>query len=359
MDFGLSEEQRMLQESLARLLAGSAPLDRVRQAADPAQGDEDLVGALAEMGITALLVPEEAGGLGLGLLEAALAAEALGRASAPAAFIAPFVMAPLALRLAGSEAQQAALLPAIAQGKLRIGAALSESVAARADAGVTAAGGRLSGRALFVLDFAADRFLVADAAQGLWLVDHDAAGLERTAFRTLDVTRRTGELRFNATPAEPLPGASVAVVRRIVDAGRVVLAADSFGAASHMLAAAVDYAKTREQFGRPIGSFQAVRHMCAEMAAALEPCRAFLWYAAHAQDAMPEEATLQAAHLKAHLSEVGTGVAKAATEVHGGMGFTDLLGLHFWFKRIAFNRQMLGAPEILRREAARARGLAA
>ncbi|WP_448578006.1 acyl-CoA dehydrogenase family protein [Thermaurantiacus sp.] len=359
MDFGLSDEQRMLEETLARHLSAAAPLDRLRQAADPATPDDDLVAGLAELGITALLVPEDMGGLGLSILDAALAAIALGRAAAPVPFVGPFVLAPLAIALSGSNAQRAALLPAIAAGKLKIGAALSEAVVARADAGVTAEDHRLTGRALFILDVEAQKYLVADRSGGLWLVDADAPGLERTRFTTIDVTRRTGELRFARTPAEPLPGASPEVLRRVIDAGRVMLAADTFGAASHMLEAAVDYAKTREQFGRPIGTFQAVRHMCAEMAAALEPCRAFLWYAAHAQDALPDEAALQAAHVKAHLSEVGTRVAKTATEVHGGMGFTDLLGLHFWFKRIAWNRQMLGSPEILRREAARLRGLAA
>ena len=120
-----------------------------------------------------------------------------------------------------------------------------------------------------------------------------------------------------------------------------------------MLDRAVEYSMQREQFGRLIGSFQAVKHMCAEMAAALEPCRAMMWYAAHAFDAIPDEARLTACHTKAHLSEVGTFVAKVATEVHGGIGFTDELGLHLWFKRIGANRQLLGGPERLREEAAK------
>ncbi|MCS6987484.1 MAG: acyl-CoA/acyl-ACP dehydrogenase [Sphingomonadaceae bacterium] len=359
MDFGLSPEQRMFQESLGRHLAEASPLEVVRQARQPSFDPNRLVPGLAALGVAGLLVPEAHGGLGLGVLDAALAAEMLGRAAAPAPFVAAFVMAPLALALAGSPEQQAALLPKIAEGRLRVGAAFAEQVAARADAGVEVVQGRLSGRALFVLDFAADAYLVASRDGGLWWVEAGASGLERIPFSTIDTTRRVGELRLAATPAEPLPGASPAVLRRIIDAGRVVLAGDTLGAAQHMLEAAVDYAKTREQFGRPIGSFQAVKHMCAEMAASLEPCRAFLWYAAHAQDALPEEAALQAAHLKAHVAEVGTRLAKTATEVHGGMGFTDLLGLHHWFKRIAWNRQMLGSPEQCRREAARLRGLAA
>jgi alkylation response protein AidB-like acyl-CoA dehydrogenase len=118
-----------------------------------------------------------------------------------------------------------------------------------------------------------------------------------------------------------------------------------------MLDRAVAYAQQREQFGRPIGSFQAVKHMCAEMAAMLEPARALVWYAAHAQDAVPDEARVLACHAKAHLDEVGREVARMATEVHGGMGFTHELGLHYWFKRIGANRQLLGGPEQCRRAA--------
>ena len=138
-----------------------------------------------------------------------------------------------------------------------------------------------------------------------------------------------------------------------------MLAADTLGAAQNMLNQAVIYAGQREQFNRPIATFQAVKHMCAEMAAELEPCRAFVWYAAHALNTLPSEARLTACHAKAHLAEVGQFVARTATEVHGGMGFTDLVGLHYWFKRIGFNRQMLGTPERLREEAARLQGLVA
>jgi alkylation response protein AidB-like acyl-CoA dehydrogenase len=146
-------------------------------------------------------------------------------------------------------------------------------------------------------------------------------------------------------------------VATIIDIGRVMLAADSLGAAQNMLEQAVAYAKQREQFNRPIASFQAVKHMCAEMAAGLEPCRAMVWYAAHAVDQAPDELRVVACQTKAHVSEVAKFVAKTATEVHGGMGFTDLLGLHYWFKRIGYNRQLLGAPEIVRELAATAQGL--
>jgi alkylation response protein AidB-like acyl-CoA dehydrogenase len=178
----------------------------------------------------------------------------------------------------------------------------------------------------------------------------------------IDETRRLAELGFDSTPAEPLSGGPE-LLARLRDAGWVLVAADSLGAAGVMLDKAVAYAKERRQFDRQIGSFQAVKHMCAEMAAELEPCRSLVWYAAYAFDAAspnaPGEASLMAAHAKALTSEVGRFVARTATEVHGGMGITDLLGLHFWFKRLGLNRQLLGGPERVREIAARLQGLAA
>jgi alkylation response protein AidB-like acyl-CoA dehydrogenase len=245
-------------------------------------------------------------------------------------------------------------LPKLADGSVIAGAALTEAISSRLDAGVTADGSTLNGKSLFVLDFEADVYLVADTERKLYLVDANASGLERVRLTTVDKTRHVGNLIFNDVPAEPLDSAGdIDVVSRIIDAGRIILAADNLGAAQNMLTEAVAYSKIREQFGRVIGSFQAVKHMCAEMAADLEPCRAMMWYAAHAFDTLPEESPLTACHTKAHLAEVGKSIAKTATEVHGGVGFTDELGLHYWFKRIGFNRQLLGGPEIIREEAAR------
>ena len=123
-----------------------------------------------------------------------------------------------------------------------------------------------------------------------------------------------------------------------------------------MLDRAVAFAKERVQFGRVIGSFQGVKYMLADCVTMLEPCRGMVWYAAHAQDAMPDEARLTACHAKAHVADVAREVARMTTETHGGMGFTDLLGLHYWFKRISFNRQVLGGPERCREEAAALQG---
>ncbi|MGB3810326.1 MAG: acyl-CoA dehydrogenase family protein [Parvibaculum sp.] len=363
MEFGLSEDQRLMQDSVGRTLEKVSTLDRVRKVADAQEAKpQDIWQALVELGVPGMLIGEEHGGMGLKLLDAALVAEALGRHVAPAPFVASAVMAPIALKGSGSAAQQEAWLPKLAGGEIVAGLAISERAAgAREGGGVTASGGKLSGKSLFVVDFgAADIFIVADKTGGLHVVKADAKGLTRTQLTTIDLTRSIGELGFDNVEAEALvSGDAKATLQRVLDAGRIMLAADTLGAGWMMIDKAVEYAKERKQFGRVIGSFQAVKHMCAEMAAELEPGRSLVWYAAHAFDEIPAEASLMAIHAKSHLTEVGRFVARTATEVHGGMGFTDLLGLHFWFKRIGLDRQLLGSPERVRHEAAVLQGWAA
>lgn len=362
MEFALSPDQKMMQESVTRSLSRVCPLERVKAAVQNKEPlARDVWQSLVELGVPALLIPDAYGGLGLTLLDAALVSEALGRSAAPVPFTASSVMTPLALGEAGSPAQRKTWLPKLAAGEILAGVAISEQISgARDGAGVAAANGRLSGKALFVMDFAdADLFVVADRDGNLHLVDAAASGLEKIPLTSIDETRSLGELRFDAIEAEPLNSANPAgALARMRDAGWVMLAADTLGAAGRMLEKAVDYAKERQQFGRPIGSFQAVKHLCAEMAAELEPARALVWYAGHAFDAIPAEASLTAAHAKAHLSEIGRFVARTATEVHGGIGITDLLGLHYWFKRIGLNRQLLGGPERVRHLAAAMQGFA-
>jgi alkylation response protein AidB-like acyl-CoA dehydrogenase len=360
MDFSLTSDQKMMQDSLTRTLADASSLDRVRKfAGDLTDKGGDIWKAMIDFGLAGIVVPQEHGGLGLTLLDAALASEALGRAVAPVPFMG-VVLGPIALMRGGSPAQQAEWLPKLAAGEVMAVAAISEPIAgARDGAGVTAADGKLTGKALFVPGgMAAGLLIVADRAGGLHLVRGDAAGLTRALMPGIDETRRLAELTFDGVTAEPLAGGPE-LLSALRDAGWVLVAADSLGAAEVMLEKAVAYAKERRQFGRVIGSFQAVKHMCAEMAAELEPCRSLVWYAAYAFDAAPAEASLMAAHAKALTSEVGRFVARTSTEVHGGMGITDLLGLHFWFKRIGLNRQLLGGPERVREIAARLQGLAA
>lgn len=355
MEFGLSEEQAFLQDNLNRFLDQNASLDRVRNYAATPTAD-DIWQGLTELGIPALMVPERFGGVGLGTLEAALVAESLGAHVTPAPFISTAVLLPLAVSGADDAIQQS-VLGEVVEGKLRAGTALSHAFAARGDVGVTASGGKLTGRSLFVLDADASNFLVADDNRGMHLVVRDAEGVAVKGLTTVDRTRQIGELTLDGSPAIQL-SADPELLLKVVDTARVMLAADTLGAAQHMLDAAVAYSHEREQFNRPIGSFQAVKHMCAEMVANLEPCRSMVWYAAHSQDNIPDEARLVACHTKAHVAEVGTFVTRTATEVHGGMGFTDLLGLHYWFKRAGLNRQLFGSPELVREEAAAIQDLA-
>jgi len=359
VEFGLSKEQELLQASVRAFLDRAAPLERAqRYVREKQQRATDIWDGVCDLGLPGMLIAEEHGGLGLSLLDAALVAETLASRAAPVPLVATIGIVPLAIAAAGSAEQKSRWLPALAEGKVMAGAGLTETVSVRDGNGVRSSGGKLSGRASFVLDFAADVFLVADDHRALYLVAADASGLTKRSLTTIDETREVGELTFDGAAAEMLPGSSDPdVCARLLDAGRILLAADTLGAAGSMLEKAVAYSRQRVQFGRPIGSFQAVKHMCAQMAADLEPCRAMLWYAAYASDALPEESRLTACHTKAHLSEVGTSVAKTATEVHGGIGFTEELGLHLLFKRIGANRQLLGGPDRLREEAAALQGL--
>jgi alkylation response protein AidB-like acyl-CoA dehydrogenase len=217
--------------------------------------------------------------------------------------------------------------------------------------------GELHGKALFAIDSgAADAFLVAVDRDRIALVPRDAAGFGVTPLKTIDRTRRVAELRFDGVaPAEWIGGADgvPGAALRMIAAGHVALAADILGACERAVELAVAYAKQREQFGRAIATFQAVKHLCAEMVAELEPARSLVWYAAYAFDERPDEASLLALQAKAHLAEVGTAIVRTATEVHGGIGFTDEYDLHLWFKRAGLDRQLLGSPETLRAEAAR------
>ena len=358
MDFALTEEQLMLQESIGGYLRSACPLDSVRESSE--SGDTHtpkIASGLVELGAAGILIPDQFGGVGMGLLEAALISEALGSVVAPVPFVASSVMAPIALLGAGSDQQKEAWLPQVANGEIVIGVGVSEHIGRRETNGIVADKGTLNGKAMFVLDsMDADALIVADTSGRLYLVRTD--NVTRNKLKTVDRTRSVAEIILDETPAEILPGSlnNQNHLNNMINAGRVMLAADTLGAATTMLGQAIEYAKERRQFNRVIGSFQAVKHMCSEMAADLEPCRSLVWYAAHSISAIPNEATLMACHAKAHLAEIGQLVARKATEVHGGMGFTDLLGLHYWFKRIGFNRQLLGAPEIVREEAAVAQG---
>ena len=359
MYFGLSEEQKSLEENIHRFLEDNASLDVIKAVANgESEKAQQVHQGIIDLGLSGLVVPEEYGGLELNMLFATVVASALGSGTAPVPYAGSYVMAPIAINLGGDEQQKSNWLPKVAGGECVIGVGLSEYVGAREDSGIEFSNGKLSGRCLFLIDGKdADAYLLADKSGQLFLVDSSSSGITVTELTTVDKTRTSIELVLDKVDAEILPNSSnKEVIEKVLDAGRLMLAADTVGAAQVMLDKSVAYSLERKQFGRLIGSFQAVKHMCAEMAAELEPCHSMIWHAAHCQDNVPEEARLMACQTKAHVSEVGKQVSKTATEVHGGMGFTDELGLHYWFKRIGLNRQLLGSPELIREEAGKLQG---
>ncbi len=366
MDFGLSEDQLLLEQTVRGFLADQVAIERVRDQRQKAgskscPNDRAIWSQLAELGIAGIVVPEEQGGSGLGLLDAVIVSQALGHAVTPTPFLATAVMAPTALEAVGGKLAED-WLAGIASGELVVGVAVTELFSVREDAGVRLRPGRqdgkLDGKAIMALDaFGADRLLVALDATTLALVDASAPGLEKTRLLTVDATRCTAELSFDGVdPLAVFEGAGAAIAR-MLEAGRIALAADTLGACESMVEQAVAYAKDRKQFDRVIGSFQAVKHMCAEMIAEVEPARSLLWYAAHAFDGVPDESPWMSCHALAHIAEIGREIASVSTQVHGGIGWTDEQNLHFWFKRIANARHLLGGPELLRARAADLQGL--
>ncbi len=360
MDFGLSEDQLLFEKTVRSFVSDQVPIERVREMRDKdCPNDRAVWSALAELGVAGVLVPEAQGGSALALLDAALVSQALGHAVTPTPFLASAVMAPVALTaVSGSDAL--AWLTGISTGDLVFGVAVTELFSVRESAGVSLKAGALHGKAMMAIDAcAADFLLAAIDADTLCVVCGDAPGLAITRLATVDATRCTAEVVFEGVMPEAVFDGARDAIARMLEAGRIALAADALGACESMVKQAVAYALQRKQFDRVIGSFQSVKHMCAEMIAEVEPARSLLWYAAHSFDAMPHEAPLMACHVLAHTSEIAREIASVSTQVHGGIGWTDEQNLHFWFKRIGNARHLLGGPEYLRKRAAELQGFAA
>ena len=348
MDFGLSAPQVLLQSSVRDLLAQEVTLEKVRAIMDSEEGfDRDLHRQLGDQGITGLLIGEEHGGSGLGMLDAVVAAQELGRAATPVSFHSSCVMAPLLVQALGNESQQAAWLPGMATGETVVSVALG---------GAEARDGRLNGSVPFVPDaLHADAFLLV-AGDTVLLLPRSTEGIEIAPLRTVDDTRRVGELRLSdvaiGEEARLAGDNPAAAVGRVEQAGRIALSADALATAQEGLRIAVEYAKQREQFGRVIASFQAVKHLCAETIAAVDPVQSLLWYTAYAWDEALDDTDYLVPLLKAHATDTATQAATTCTQVFGGIGFTHECDMHIHFKRAGYDRQMLGGPTELRRQAA-------
>jgi alkylation response protein AidB-like acyl-CoA dehydrogenase len=361
MDFGLSEEQELLQRSAREFLAKECPPSLVRAAAADEDGfPRSLYREMATLGWNGLIVPEAYGGAGLSFLDLALLLEEMGRVALPGPFLSS-LLGTLAILHAGNGAQKKAWLPRLAAGEALATLAFVEESDRIDPAGIgvrarkVRGAYRFSGSKMFVTDaHVADVIVTAVRTGGggengisLLLVPRDTPGVAICPLQSIDLTRRVAEVRFQGVelPAANLlgeEGKGWKALARVIDAAAVALAADSLGGADKALEMAVAYSRTREQFGRPIGSFQAVKHMAAEMASEIEPARSLVWYAAYAQGALPREASRAAAMAKARLSDVYNRTTNRAVQIHGGIGFTWEHDMHFWFKRAKWNEAAFG-----------------
>ncbi len=358
MDFGLSEEQELMRSSAREFLSQECPAAFVRDLYDDTDGfSPELHRKMAEMGWTGLLVPEAHGGLGLGMLDMAVVLEEIGRVVVPGPFLFSAVLTTLALIQGGTAAQKKAWLPRFASGEaigtlafLEEGDRLdAEGVSLKAEK--TSNGYTLSGTKMFV-PFAAVAdvlLVVARTEEGvsLLLVERGTPGLTIKPLDITDQTRRVYELEFKnvAVPKTALvgeEGQGWKIMSQLLDAACIALAADSLGGAQKSLEMAVDYTKIRTQFNRPIASFQAMKHMAAEMTSEIEPARSLVWYAAYAFDALPDEIPRAAALAKICLSDVYSRTTNRAVQMHGGIGFTWEHDMHFWFKRAKWNEFAFG-----------------
>ena len=352
MDFGFSEEQEMLRKSARDFLAKESPMTYVRQMMEDDRGFRDEQWQkMAGLGWMGLILPEEHGGAGLNFVDLIVVLEEMGRVVLPGPFFSTAVLGGVALLEGGSAAQKKELLPKLAAGKLRLTLAQLEP-SARWDAeGIAlearpAGGGyKLSGTKLFVPDaHTADLLIVAGRAPGstgaegvsLFLVDATAPGVTITLLKTMDQTRKLCEVVLQDTPAEGMlgqPGQGLKLLDRIVDRGKVGLCAEMCGGAQKVLEMSVEYAKVREQFGRPIGSFQAIQHKCANMLVEVESSKSATYYAAWAVANDVPEAPLAAAMAKAYCSDAYRHTAGEGIQIHGGIGFTWEHDMHIYFKR--------------------------
>jgi pimeloyl-CoA dehydrogenase small subunit len=364
MDFDLSDEQRLLRDSVDRLLADHYGFAQRRQfLAEPEGWSRALWRRYAELGLLGLPFAEEYGGFGGGAIEIMLVMEAFGRALALEPYLASVVLAGTALRLAGSAAQQAALLPQVAAGDMLLAFAHGERQARYdlADVLTTArpkgAGWAIDGGKSVVVHGAdADRLIVSARSAGerddpdgisLFLVDAKANGVARRAYPLRDGTR-AAEISLSGVEvgAEALlgePGGALPVIARVVEAGIAAVAAEAVGAMEAMQAMTLEYLKTRQQFGKPIGQNQALQHRSAEMLIALEQGRSMAMLAAMTVDAA--DAAERANNIA--MAKVGVGqsarfVSQNAIQLHGGIGMTEEYAVGHYFRRVMVIEHMFG-----------------
>jgi alkylation response protein AidB-like acyl-CoA dehydrogenase len=363
MRWSPTEEQDELRRTVRRFLEETSPTTEVRRLMETPEGYEPGVWKRLgqELGLPGVHVPEAYGGQGLGFAELGIALEELGRALYCGPYFSTVALAANAVLNAGTESQKAELLPALASGESIATLAVAEPSGRWDLAGIelqaqrVADGFTLFGEKTFVTDgLVADRIIVAARRPktggregvGLFHLRGDAEGLERRPLTALDPTRKLARLSFRGARAEPLGevGNAAVALERTLDQAAALLANEMVGGAQRLLEMTVDYAKTRVQFGRPIGSFQAIKHKCADMLLALELARSSAQYAAGCADESPKELPSVASLAKAQGSDAYLEIAAEAIQIHGGLGFTWEQDVHLYFKRAKASEVFLGDP---------------
>jgi alkylation response protein AidB-like acyl-CoA dehydrogenase len=355
MNFGFNEEQELLRSTARKFFDNECASETVRKLMDGAEGmTPDLWKKIVEQGWTGLIFADEHGGMGLGFVDLVVLMEEMGRAVVPGPFFSTVLLGGLAIREAGTESQKKAWLPKIASGEARATLAWMEPSAELGARGITlqatakGAGFTLDGTKLFVHDaHTADVIVVAartssgkDPEDGvsLFLVPKGTPGLTVTLLPTMDQTRKLCEVGFAnvSVGADALmgqAGAGWAPLSRVLDRATVALCAEMCGGAQKVLEMTVEYAKIRQAFGRPIGSYQGVKHKAADMLVDVENSKSITYYAAWAMDEGVPEGPLAVSMAKAYVSDAYRRVAGAGIQLHGGIGFTWEHDLHLYFKR--------------------------
>lgn len=357
MNFDFSDDQKLLKEQVRKFLADKCPTKVVRRVLDGNETHaEDVWKGLVDLGVPALGIPEEYGGMGLSPLEVCVAAEEIGRAAAPVPFDSSVVLATEALKLAGSDAQKKKWLPELASGKAIGTLAIAEGAQPPKPRTIrtTFGGGRLNGRKLPVTDGEAATFAIAlantggsgDRAVSLVLVDLRQAGVTKKRIETIDPARKHAELTFNDASAEVLGGEGEGwrLLEKLYDAAAVYFAFAQVGGAEAAMWMARDYALQRQAFGRAIGSYQAIKHKLADCYVKLELARSNAYYGAMMLTEDGADLPLAAAAARIAATDAYDFAAKENIQTHGGIGFTWEADTQFHYRRSRLLALSIGGP---------------
>jgi alkylation response protein AidB-like acyl-CoA dehydrogenase len=345
MDFGLDGSQRSLKEDARTFFTRNCPIAEVRRLAETEDAyDADLWAKMADQGYQGLIFPEEYMGLGLSTFELILILEECGRAALPGPFFSTVVLAGTVLNACGSDEQKQKYLTPICTGEARSTLAILEANPSwnPADAEISTAGGKLTGEKLFVTDAKVADSIVVVARDGVYVVEAGAPGLTIVPMLGIDLVRKIYSVKFDNTPAEKL--AHPEGLTRALEIASVAAAGELVGCMQAMLDLTVEYAKERKQYGKAIGSFQAVQHQCADSYIETESSRSAAYYAAWALGVDNHDASVASSIAKLYASDAGRTVGNRSIQCHGGIGFTWESDLHLFYRRAKALETMLGDP---------------